>query len=174
MGEAIFKRWELNKINPKKVITVVEKNTKRRNILEKKYPKLKICKELPLLWKGDLVVLAIKPQTFFDIAKELNSKKTDTKIILSIMAGITLSSLKKFILINSFFIRAMPNLASSTGKGVTGVFTSDTITLSYKKKIDKLLSALGWVYWLKSEKFFNPLTAISGSGPAYIFLFCKK
>ena len=43
----------------------------------------------------------------------------------------------------------MPNLVSSTGKGVTGVFTSDTITLSYKKKIDKLLSALGWVYWLK-------------------------
>ena len=67
----------------------------------------------------------------------------------------------------------MPNLASGIGKGVTGVFTRRQTKQSYKKKVEGLLSSLGWVYWLKNESFFDPLTAISGSGPAYFFLFLQ-
>ena len=67
----------------------------------------------------------------------------------------------------------MPNIAAGVGKGVTGVFSKKSAKSSYKKKIEKLLTSLGWVYWLKNEKLFDPLTAISGSGPAYIFLFIQ-
>ena len=67
----------------------------------------------------------------------------------------------------------MPNLASGIGEGVTGVYAKAAVKQVYKKKIVQLLSSLGWVYWLKKEDFFNPLTAISGSGPAYIFLFVQ-
>ena len=58
--------------------------------------------------------------------------------------------------------------------GMVEDFSKQITSVDASKKIDKLLSALGWVYWLKSEKFFNPLTAISGSGPAYIFLFLQE
>ena len=65
----------------------------------------------------------------------------------------------------------MPNLAAGIGEGVTGVFSKKPIKNYYKKKVEKLLSTLGWVYWLKNQRLFDPLTALSGSGPAYIFLF---
>ena len=171
MGEAVLKRWLYQKSKLKKVISIVEINTKRRNAIKKKYSNVEIFKEIPTTWKGDLILFAIKPQTFFDVAKEINSKNINANIVLSIMAGITLVSLEKFINFKSIFFRAMPNLASGIGEGVTGVFASKSITKYYKRKIENLLSALGWVYWLKNEKFFDPLTAISGSGPAYIFLF---
>ena len=134
MGKALLVRWISNNTHLKKNITVAEINAKRRNILKKKYPELEICARLPLKWKGDLVVLAIKPQIFTDIGKEINSKNIKSKIILSIMAGITLNSLKKLIKINAIYLRAMPNLASALGEGVTGVFSSDHITPRYKKK----------------------------------------
>ena len=65
------------------------------------------------------------------------------------------------------------NLPSRVGKGVTGIFSRKPILPVYKTKIEQLLTSLGWIYWLKNENFFDPLTAISGSGPAYIFLFLQ-
>ena len=67
----------------------------------------------------------------------------------------------------------MPNLASNIGMGVTGVYSRKPTIPKYKKKVEQLLNSLGWVYWIKSEKLFDPLTAISGSGPAYVFLFLQ-
>ena len=173
MGEAVLRVWLSDNSKFKKMISVVEVNSKKRNMLKKNYPSAKFSEYIPDKWKGDLILFAIKPQTFSNIAKVINSKNISTKIILSIMAGITLSSLEKLIHGKAVFFRAMPNLASSVGSGVTGVFARKPIISSYKKKIEQLLTTLGWVYWLKSEKLFDPLTAISGSGPAYIFLFLK-
>ena len=173
MGEAVLRIWLSDSSKFKKIISVVEINSKKRNKLKKNYPCANFSENIPASWKGDLILFAIKPQTFSNIAKIINSKNITTKIILSIMAGVTLNSLEKLIHGKAVFFRAMPNLASSVGRGVTGVFARKPIILSYKKKIEQLLANLGWVYWLKSEKLFDPLTAISGSGPAYIFLFLK-
>ena len=173
MGEAVLRTWLSDSSKFKKIITVVEVNSKKRNMLKKNYSSTKFSEYIPDKWKGDLILFAIKPQTFSNIAKVINSKNITTKIILSIMAGITLNSLEKLIHGKAVFFRAMPNLASSVGSSVTGVFSRKPIISSYKKKIEQLLNTLGWVYWLKSEKLFDPLTAISGSGPAYIFLFLK-
>lgn len=173
MGEAVLKRWLQNKFDFKKAIGVVEINKKKRNLLKKKYADVEFNKEIPDSWTGDLLLLAIKPQIFLDIAEEINSKNITTKIILSIMAGVTLRSLEKRILCNATCFRAMPNLASNIGMGVTGVFSRKQTIPKYKKKVEQLLNSLGSIYWIKSEKLFDPLTAISGSGPAYIFLFLQ-
>lgn len=173
MGEAVLKRWLQNNLESKKAIGVVEINKKKRNALKKKYADVEFNKEIPDSWTGYLLLLAIKPQNFLDVAKEINSKNITTKIVLSIMAGVTLRSLEKRILCKAIFFRAMPNLASNIGMGVTGVFSRKTTIPKYKKKVEQLLNSLGWVYWIKSEKLFDPLTAISGSGPAYVFLFLQ-
>ena len=173
MGEAVLKRWLQNNSEFKKEIGVVEINNKKRNTLKKKYADVEFNKEIPDFWTGYLLLFAIKPQTFLDVAKEINSKKITTKIVLSIMAGVTLRSLKKRIHCKATFFRAMPNLASNIGMGVTGVFSRKPTIPKYKKKVEQLLNSLGWVYWIKSEKLFDPLTAISGSGPAYVFLFLQ-
>ena len=173
MGEAVLKRWLQNNFEFKKAISVVEINKIKRNILKKKYADVEFYKEIPDSWTGYLLLFAIKPQAFFDVAKEFNSKSITTKIVLSIMAGVTLKSLEKTILCKATYFRAMPNLASNIGMSVTGVFSRKPTMPKYKKKVEQLLNSLGWVYWIKSEKLFDPLTAISGSGPAYVFLFLQ-
>jgi len=173
MGEAVLKRWLQNNFEFKKAISVVEINKIKRNILKKKYADVEFYKEIPDSWTGYLLLFAIKPQAFLDVAKEVNSKNITTKIVLSIMAGVILKSLEKTILCKAAFFRAMPNLASNIGMSVTGVFSRKPTMPKYKKKVEQLLNSLGWVYWIKSEKLFDPLTAISGSGPAYVFLFLQ-
>ena len=170
MGEAILKAWLTKKFNFKIKIDVAEKNQNRNIYIKNKYPQINISKDIPNFWKGDLVLLSIKPQTFIDISKNLYSKKIDTKIVLSIMAGVPLDKLKVFKC-TATYVRAMPNLASSVYKGVTGVYAKKIKNKSHKIKIQVLLDTLGSVYWLKNEKLFDSLTAISGSGPAYFFLF---
>ena len=91
-------------------------------MLKINYPLAKFSEYIPETWKGDLILFAIKPQTFSNIAKVINSKNITSKIILSIMAGITLNSLEKLIHCKAVFFRAMPNLASNVGSSVTGVF----------------------------------------------------
>ena len=78
------------------------------------------------MWKGDLILLAVKPQIFLNIAKIINSKKIKSKMFLSIMAGVNLNSIEKLINLKTIFFRAMPNLAAGIGEGVTGVYAKSS------------------------------------------------
>ena len=77
---------------------------KRINIIKKNYPGIEVREEIPLLWKGDLTLLAVKPQSFLNISKVINSKKINSKMFLSIMAGVNLNSIEKFINLKTFFL----------------------------------------------------------------------
>ncbi len=171
MGQAILSSWLSKKFNFKISITVVEIDYKKIKSLKLRFPKISISNEIPMKWKGNLILISIKPQAFLNISKNFNEKAISTNILISIMAGIKLDKLQKYININTIYIRAMPNLASLIGKGVTGMFSKKSINKKNKVIIEDLFLSLGKVYWLKSEKLFDPLTAISGSGPAYYFLF---
>lgn len=171
MGEAILRAWTKRQFNFKIKITVIEIDPRKNIYIKSRYPNISISIEIPSSWKGDLVLLAIKPQTFINMSTSFSSIKIDTKIVLSIMAGITLNKLKSVSCLDAHYVRAMPNLASSLGKGVTGVYSKKIGNQNNKNKIHTLLGALGSVFWLKNEELFDSLTAISGSGPAYFFLF---
>ena len=170
-GEALIKTWVSKSLKLSLDITVLEINKNRLRKIKNHYPDIDITDKLSSTWKGDLVLLAIKPQSFVDMSMNSIFEKINTKIVLSIMAGIRLNSLENKVSMNATFIRAMPNLAASLCMGVTGVYTKNKINKKYKNKIQILLEALGFVLWLKNENQFNSLTAISGSGPAYFFLF---
>lgn len=128
----------------------------------------KTIDKLPANFKPDYLVVAIKPQAFASVLPDF--KKFDGKVI-SIAAGKSIKSIKKLLGANRVIIRAMPNLPATIGLGVTGVYSASKLKPDEQKEITKLLTACGEVIWLKKEQDIDKITAISGSGPAYVFLF---
>jgi pyrroline-5-carboxylate reductase len=121
----------------------------------------------------DIIILAIKPQNFLDLATDLRTVLNKNSVIISIMAGITLSKLMNS-LNHSFVIRAMPNMPTQIGQGMTAFTASDNITIGQLRKVEKLFNTTGRSIFVDDENQLNPITALSGSGPAYIFYFLKS
>lgn len=115
------------------------------------------------------VLLSVKPQSAAELLKELNLKD---KLVISIMAGITLESLEKMTG-STKIVRAMPNLPASLGEGMTGWIATNDVTKSERELAEKMFSSVGKHIELKDESLLNVVTAVSGSGPAYVFLLCE-
>jgi pyrroline-5-carboxylate reductase len=117
----------------------------------------------------DVLVLAIKPQMLEDAAPALNSYLAPRTLIISILAGKTIGDLKSRLPAASAIVRAMPNLPASIGRGATGAATNADVSEEQRLMADALLSSNGIVEWLSSEDLIDAVTAVSGSGPAYVF-----
>jgi pyrroline-5-carboxylate reductase len=116
----------------------------------------------------DILVLGIKPQLLADVAPWLSSHVGKATIVLSMLAGVECATLQKLFPKAYAIVRAMPNLPVSIGKGVTGLFTS---TSDCRAAIDSLMAGTGLTEWLDDEGQFHALTALSGSGPAFVYRF---
>ena len=174
MAEAIYQR--LNK-SPYENIFLIEKDDERRIYIDKKkYAKTQSLKSLGGIkfYNSDIIILAVKPNQIKSICKEINSlilEEKDLPIVISIAAGVTTTSIKDYIIQDNLpqlqsslnIFRAMPNLCAIHGDSVTGLFGS-----SIKDKFN-LKNTVGEILWVKKESDLNIVTAISGSGPAYIF-----
>lgn len=122
-----------------------------------------------LFVKCDYVFLAIKPQDFQKL-KPLGAIKSPA-IVISLMAGIKISNIKK-VFSNCRIVRAMPNLPVQIGQGVTGWYLDEKqFSANELKPLNAIFSQLGLSVKLQNEKMIDAITAISGSGPAYVFLF---
>ena len=172
MGTAMLNAYK-KALKSKKKITfeIVEKDKNKLVVLKKVYPSYKFHKEIPNRWNGTILLLAVKPQIFLDVAKEILEKKVKMNFIVSVMAGINTLTIKKNIKGSSEIIRAMPNKGSEIMMGVTAIYSKNKLTKYKKKIIGNLFSPLGHCIWIRKESFMDAVTAISGSGPAYIFLF---
>lgn len=152
-------------------LEIVEKNKHKLKILKKKFAKNKFFNTLPNEWQGNVIVIAVKPQSFKKVALDIITKKVKSECVVSIMAGVSVETLKKQIVFSCDIIRAMPNKGSEVLLGATCIYSKGKIT-NYKKNIvNKLFKPLGKTYWIKDEALMDPVTAIAGSGPAYFFLF---
>ncbi|WP_243371217.1 pyrroline-5-carboxylate reductase [Microvirga solisilvae] len=118
---------------------------------------------------ADVLVLAIKPQMLDDAANALNTYLGPQTLIISILAGKTIGDLKNRLPAASAIVRAMPNLPASIGRGATGAATNAEVSETQRLMADALLSSNGIVEWLPSEDLIDAVTALSGSGPAYVF-----
>lgn len=117
----------------------------------------------------EVLVLAIKPQALDEAAPSLAPLVGVNTLILSILAGKTLDNLSKRFPQAKAIIRAMPNLASSIGHGITGMVASTATSQTQRATATALLSTSGAVEWLSEEHLIDALTGVSGSGPAYVF-----
>jgi pyrroline-5-carboxylate reductase len=126
--------------------------------------------------KNNVVVMAIKPQDFNVVAKSLASKLKHATapgpLILSIAAGIRLKDMSRW-LDHERCIRAMPNTPALIGKGITGLFADTTVSSSDRALAETICNAVGQAVWVNEEKLMDAVTAVSGSGPAYVFAFLE-
>lgn len=122
---------------------------------------------------NDALILAIKPQGLESAAGFLDGLIGPHTLVVSILAGKTIADLQGRLPSARAIVRAMPNLPASIGRGVTGAVANAEVSPDQRKQADALLKAVGVVEWLDDEALIDALTALSGSGPAYVFLLAE-
>ncbi|WP_246333627.1 pyrroline-5-carboxylate reductase [Aureimonas mangrovi] len=117
---------------------------------------------------ADIVVLAVKPQVMDAAMPSLAPILTPDTLVVSIAAGRTIASIEA-VVGERPVVRAMPNTPALIGRGITGAYANERVSQDARATADALLSACGPVEWVRSEGEIDAVTAVSGSGPAYVF-----
>ena len=130
----------------------------------------------PREFNADILVLAVKPLMVATALPPLKARLSADTTVLSVIAGVTAETLAQLLGTSDIgqVVRCMPNTPSTIGQGVSGVYAADSIATAKRAMISQMLEAIGEVFWLDSEGDLDDITAISGSGPAYFFLFMES
>jgi pyrroline-5-carboxylate reductase len=171
MGSALLQGWLAEGIKP---ITVIEpKPTSSLRKLAKARKITLLASPLKVEKNPSVCLIAIKPQVLKAEAAALAGFAQKGALMISIAAGTTVSALRKAWGAKARIIRAMPNTPGRIGWGITGLYAAKGTTANDKKRAAALLSALGQTVWLSKEDLIDSVTAVSGSGPAYLFLMAE-
>jgi len=118
----------------------------------------------------EIVVLAVKPQTMDAVLPDLKRFADDGSVFLSIAAGKTLKYFASHLGAAAKVVRAMPNTPAAVRQSITVACAAKGVSAAEKKRCQQLLEAVGQALWVEDEALMDPVTALSGSGPAYVFL----
>lgn len=121
---------------------------------------------------ADILVIATKPQVVAEVARSLEGISKNASLVLSILAGVRISTLAKG-LDNQSVVRAMPNTPAQIGQGITVWTATPEVPEAQREQARILLGALGEELYMEDEKFLDMATALSGTGPAYVFMFME-
>lgn len=156
---------------------IVEINAERREFLEKKYmnQSVNVFSQCDYSFKPSIILLAVKPQQISEVIHQLMPYLNDNPkiVIISIMAGIRLDYLREALHGHSQMIRTMPNMAALVHAGITGMVALPEVSLEARDQARQLMQSVGDVLWLEKEEQLDAVTAVSGSGPAYVFYFIE-
>ena len=120
--------------------------------------------------RADVVVLAVKPNQLSSVLPECSAAAARGAAFLSIVAGKTLAQIAAALGAAEAVVRAMPNTPAAIGKGMAALVANAAVSAAQRALCGELLAAVGAVAWLDDERHMDAVTAISGSGPAYVFL----
>jgi pyrroline-5-carboxylate reductase len=167
MGGALLKGWLAKGLGP---VVVVETNPSPdlRKLAKRGVTLLKSIENAPV--KIRALVIALKPQILKAEAERLKAIASSGAPIISIAAGSSLKLMKAAWGKSTRIIRAMPNTPGAIGEGISALYASPDATAKDRKLAEALLAALGETVWVKREADIDAVTAVSGSGPAYVFL----
>jgi len=118
------------------------------------------------------LVVALKPQAFREAGPALKPFAGRAALVVSIMAGTTIASVAEVC--GGNVVRAMPNTPAAIGRGITVAVAANTVGSAQRTTADALLRAIGSVEWVEDESLMDAVTAVSGSGPAYVFLLAEE
>jgi pyrroline-5-carboxylate reductase len=121
---------------------------------------------------ADTLVVAVKPQTFREAGPALKSFVGPNTLVVSIMAGTTIAVLEEVC--GGMVVRAMPNTPAAIGRGITVAVPAKNVSAAQRATADALLRTTGSVEWVDDESLMDAVTAVSGSGPAYVFLLAEE
>jgi pyrroline-5-carboxylate reductase len=125
----------------------------------------------PALARADLVVWAIKPQIFNEAAAPV-MPHTQGALHLSVAAGIRTDSISRWVG-SDRVVRCMPNTPALVGQGITGLFACPSVTSTDQQLVEQVIGTTGQYLWVQQESLLDAVTALSGSGPAYVFFFLE-
>lgn len=154
-------------------LLLVEKNEERRNELSAKKIGEVTTPDDKRIGQSEVVLLAVKPQDFKELAAQLKNTFEKSTLIISVMAGITTSLIAE-ALGHSVIVRAMPNSPIEIGMGVTGYCAGPDADTEMVLKAERLLGTTGRTVYLYKESLIDSVTAVSGSGPAYFYYFVRS
>ena len=152
-------------------IEVVEPFEAARVALQTNYGITARAEASDALARAQLVVWAVKPQTFKDATGPVKAH-TAQALHLSVAAGIPTAGIAQW-LGNARIVRAMPNTPALIGKGITGLFACPAVDAAGKALVEQVIATTGQHLWVEQEEQLDAVTALSGSGPAYVFLFLE-
>lgn len=170
MGSTYAQSFVRSHITSKKNMMILEKSPEKATELSTKdigtvYGRAEDCIHL-----ADLIILAVKPQDTTILFEYLRPLVTQNQVFLSIMAGVKISTISNALGVNKV-IRAMPNLPAQIGAGMTAFTATDEVTRLELVMIQNLLNTTGKTIYVEKEEMIDATTAISGSGPAYVYYF---
>jgi len=152
-------------------ILVLEPNADQRSRLQRELQVITLEAPGSVLQRAGIVVWAIKPQSFKEAAAA-NVAHIGHALQFSVMAGIRSDDMAK-ALGTQRIVRSMPNTPALIGQGIAGLFARDAVTADECKQIERLLAPTGRTLWVAAETDLDAVTALSGSGPAYVFYFVE-
>jgi pyrroline-5-carboxylate reductase len=158
-------------INPDQ-ITASDPNLEQRELVKNKYG-IQVTEENLLAAKGaDIVILAVKPQVLPDVFSNLKGKIATNSLVFSIVAGMPISTIQRGLSHKSV-IRSMPNTPAQISAGMTVWTDSDSVTDTQREEARTILEAMGKQLYVEKEDALNMATAVSGTGPTYVFLLAE-
>jgi len=170
MGSAMLDGWLARGLHPKKLVVIEPQPGKAVKALARRgvtlNPKGKAA-------AASAIVIAVKPQTAPDAVPPLGPYAGKNTLVLSIMAGRTIGFLEASLPPGAAIVRAMPNTPAAIGRGIAVACPNARVSARQRKLAGDLLAVIGKVEWVTDETLMDAVTALSGSGPAYVFLLAE-
>ena len=173
MGQAMLDGWLARGLKPKQLSIVEPQPHKSIKTLARGGVTLNAKPGPKAKADAAAIVIAVKPQTAPDAVPPLGLYVGKSTLVLSIMAGRTIGFIEKSLPSGIAVVRAMPNTPAAIGRGITVAVANAKVSARQRKLATDLLSAIGKVEWVKDEALIDAVTALSGSGPAYVFLLAE-
>ena len=170
MGGAMLTGWLAQGLDPRRVVVIEPKPSTEISALTAQgirlNPQAKDAGEV------DTLVVAVKPQSFAEAGPALKPFTGPSTLVVSIMAGTPITALESVV--GGSVVRAMPNTPAAIGRGITVAVAAKKVSAAQRAVADALLRAVGAVEWVDKESLMDAVTAVSGSGPAYVFLLAEE
>jgi pyrroline-5-carboxylate reductase len=173
MGEAIIAGLLRQEITTADKLLAAGPIVERGEELQGRYGVQPYYDNVPAVQQADVIILSVKPQNLDSVMDEIGSHVPAHALVLSIVAGATIEVIAEG-LEHKCVVRAMPNTPAQIGQGITAWTASSHVTDAQREQARSILLALGQELYMKEERYLDMATALSGSGPAYAFLFMES
>ncbi|MEX0922021.1 MAG: pyrroline-5-carboxylate reductase [Rhodovibrionaceae bacterium] len=170
MGGALLDGWIERGIDPAEITIVEPNDDQRKTLATKGVATLARAEEVPGNLAPALVALAVKPQQMDAALDAAGGWRGERTVFLSIAAGKTIGYFQDRLGAGTPVVRAMPNTPAAVGRGVSVLVASPEVPRAAQSLCEELLRAVGDVAWVEDEALMDAVTAVSGGGPAYVFL----
>jgi pyrroline-5-carboxylate reductase len=172
MAEAMLSAILSKGLSAPEDVSVSDVNQMRLDHLKQKYGIRITMSNLEALGRGGVIILAVKPQNLAGVMAEVSGRLKTPQLVLSIIAGKSIDTLRQGLKYDAI-VRAMPNTPAQIGQGMTVWTAAPEVNKSQNAQAGAILGAMGKEIYVEDEKYIDMATAISGSGPAYVFLFME-